>query len=938
MSILEVNIRGLRSNIGELSNLCHKLKPAVVVVIETFLDDSVKDGADCITIPGYSLCCRRDRLNTTGGGIAVYCLEGIAIYHNSDQDPAEFELMWFTIALKTQKLLCAAVYRPPCANSDVINYLDSATLPKLAEYSAQSVILLGDFNVHHEDWLGSHNTDTAGRRALEMANSLGLAQIVKEPTREDQILDLVLTDLAASTSTFAAIGTSDHNPVLVKLDIPVSRDKPYRRKVWRYDKADYWGMRGHLSSVDWNQALLTDPDTACSNFTDIVCEAMDIYIPSKEVLRKTGDKAWFDDDCRKKANRKRRLYKKMRQDDCETNRNRFKKARMEYNKAEKKAKKQHDIKIKKELSDGSLSSKEWWSKVNTMSGNKTKADVPVLKNEDQVLTTAKEKAEIFCQTFAKKCHLDDACDPAPDSHNNSHHSIDKIAFRPKDVRRILKKLNVDKANGPDEIPTRVLRECSAELARPLSCLFKLCFMQGVFPQQWKSASVIPIHKRNSKSDPTMYRPISLLSNISKVMETIVQMQLLSYLLKNNLLSDRQFGFRPHHSTADVLTILSQHWSNALDRGSEVCVIAMDIKGAFDKVWHKGLLSKLSGKGVKGKLLTWFEGYLNDRSIKVVLSGQSSTTASINASVPQGSVLGPLLFSVFIDDLEDCCDNPLFLFADDSTLFSEIKSPSQVDAVCGSLNRDLENVKMWADKWKVTFEPSKCKTLIISRKRNPAKLDLYFGNTKLTGVDDLEILGVNIDNKLTWKKHISNVSSRAGQRLGALRRIAPKLDVCGRATVYKAQIRSVMEYASLCWMSASTTSLQLLDRIQKKALRIIGIESDEECANFNIPSLSHRRQVAAAVVMYKMHTSKCPVDLKRLLPPPYQIRRMTRSSLSMPSHALEELKSRTHSTGRSFTHAAVTIWNSLPENIVGVISDSGAQSFKSRTHKYLLQNR
>ena len=421
------------------------------------------------------------------------------------------------------------------------------------------------------------------------------------------------------------------------------------------------------------------------------------------------------------------------------------------------------------------------------------------------------------------------------------------------------------------------------------------------------------------------------------METIVQTQLQSYLLKNNLLSDRQFGFRPHHSTADVLTILSQHWSNALDRGSEVCLITMDIKGAFDKVWHKGLCSKLKGKGVKGDLLTWIEAYLDNRSLKVVLSGQSSTAMSINASVPQGSVLGPLMFSVFIDDLEDCCENPLYLYADDSTLFCEIKSPSQADAVCASLNRDLENVKLWADKWKVTFEPSKCKVLIISRKRKPTKIDLYFDNKKLTEVDCLEILGVTVDNKLTWNKHINNISSRAGQRLGALRRIAPKLDVCGRATVYKAQIRSVMEYASLCWMSASASTLQLLDRIQKKALRIIGIDSDVACTNFNIPSLSHRRRVATAVVLYKMHTSHCPADLKRLLPPAYQVRRSTRSSVSMPSHALEVPKSRTHFTGRSFTHVAVGLWNSLPDYIVGAISDMGVQSFKSRTHKYLLQS-
>ena len=202
------------------------------------------------------------------------------------------------------------------------------------------------------------------------------------------------------------------------------------------------------------------------------------------------------------------------------------------------------------------------------------------------------------------------------------------------------------------------------------------------------------------------------------------------------------------------------------------------------------------------------------------------------------------------------------------------------------------MKSWADKWRVSFEPAKCKALTISRKRQPSRIALYFRNTRLTEVDELQILGVTVDKKLTWNKHVSNISSRAGQRLGALRRIASKLDVLGRASVYKAQIRSVLEYASLCWMNASPTTLQLLDRIQKKALHIIGLDEVEARTNLNIPSLHHRRQVAAAaVVLYKMRTGLCPEDLKKLVPPPYRIRRATRSSLSTPSHALQEPTSR-----------------------------------------------
>ena len=306
-------------------------------------------------------------------------------------------------------------------------------------------------------------------------------------------------------------------------------------------------------------------------------------------------------------------------------------------------------------------------------------------------------------------------------------------------------------------PSRVLKECCAELASPLCRFFQLCFSKGTFLDQWKTAFVIPVHKRDSKGDPTKYRPISLLSIISKVMETVVNKQLQNHLLNNKLISSRRFGFRQHHSTADLLTTLAQTWKASLDKSEEVCIVSCDIKGAFDRVWHNGLLAKLRSKGVSCMLLTWLRTYLHGRSIKVVLSGQSSDASPINASLPQGSILGPLLFSVFIDDLVDTCENQLYLYADDSTLFVPIRSVNERASVFTSLNRDLENMRVWAAKWKVTFEPTKCKALMLSKKRTPAIPDLYFGNTKPAVERELSILGVAVDSKLLWSRHISNFS-------------------------------------------------------------------------------------------------------------------------------------------------------------------------------------
>ena len=349
----------------------------------------------------------------------------------------------------------------------------------------------------------------------------------------------------------------------------------------------------------------------------------------------------------------------------------------------------------------------------------------------------------------------------------------------------------------------------------------------------------------------------------------------------------------------------------------------------------GLLEKLQSKGVSDKCLSWLKSYLVGRSISVVLSGQSSDPALVNASVPQGSILGPLLFSVFIDDLGNVCQNELYLYADDSTLYAPVRSPDERDKVTASLNRDLGEIKAWVDKWKVTFESTKCKATVLSRKRHPFSPNPFFSGYNLPLQNQLDILGVTFDSRLVWSRHLSKISETAVQRLAALHKISSILDSKGVATVYKAQVRSVMEYSSLCWLNASPTNLTLLDNIQKKALKIIRTDEASACAQLAITSLFHRRQATATTLVYKMHTCHCPANLRAMLPLSYVTWRTTHTSFSMPNHALSLPVASTTSLDRSFLHTVVRIWNNLPDNVVCDIQDSGIQAFKCRLHKHLL---
>jgi len=423
------------------------------------------------------------------------------------------------------------------------------------------------------------------------------------------------------------------------------------------------------------------------------------------------------------------------------------------------------------------------------------------------------------------------------------------------------------------------------------------------------------------------------------MEYCVNNALRKHLFSHNLIQQNQFGFRPRHSAADLLTYLSHQWISGVNERQEVKVVALDIKGAFDRVWHNGLLAKLKVRGVTGKLLTWIGSYLSGRRIQVVVGGQSSAQRPINASVPQGSIAGPSFFLTYIDDLGDDLDSPVFLYADDGTLY-RIVSTGGLEQSIEALNSDLSHINLWGSRWKVLFAPEKCKAMTISKKRPQDQAmstsSLYLGGTELQECPELDLLGVTVQSNLSFESHLNRVTTNAGKRVNVFRQVAPYLDSRGKATVYKAHIRSVMEYAPLSWMSASETHLRSLDDIQKRASNIIG-------PSIHLDSLSHRRTVSGLGLLHRMHQREQPDALRALLPPKLCPARTTRSS-----HGTHRIKTLTGKTSggqwslqqydRSALPAIIPVWNSLPSDIVGSPDSESTKAFVKRAHHHLIRRR
>ena len=288
------------------------------------------------------------------------------------------------------------------------------------------------------------------------------------------------------------------------------------------------------------------------------------------------------------------------------------------------------------------------------------------------------------------------------------------------MAQLLHNLKPHKAAGPDRLPSRFLKEVANEIALPLSLIFQASLNQGAPPVVWKSAMVVPVFKKGSRSDPSNYRPISLTCICSKIFEHIIYSCLSNHLETYHILQDQQHGFRHHRSCETQLITTIHDLAQSLNHGGQCDVMLLDFCKAFDKVPHLRLFYKLHHYGIRGSVLTWITDFLTDRSQRVILDNKESNPCSVLSGVPQGTVLAPLLFLIYINDLPLHVSNKVRLYADDVILYSHIHSVND----CHNLQQDLDKLTEWSHKWQMIFNPKKCEFLRITNKKNPIPHTYY----------------------------------------------------------------------------------------------------------------------------------------------------------------------------------------------------------------------
>ena len=937
------NIRGINKNLNAVHHHLLSNKPHILSLTETQIRDP--DDITYLRCPGYNL----HHAFRPKAGVCTYVRADLPVSRQTryEQSNSDFQLLWLKISIPHSTKFICTIYRSPnsSGHQDLFDHL-TASIEHITQHNPSSeIVILGDFNIHNSDWL-THSThsDASGIECEAFSILNDLSQLVNDPTRVPDrpnqaanTLDLFLTSkpsIYSALSVSDPLGSSDHCLVSASHVFTPFRHPPKPNRVlWNHDKGDWEGLRQFYSQFPWNDVCFSsDISSTCDSVTEIIITGMTEYIPHSSKPGKPNSPDWFNHSCAEAVRIKNTKHRIYNSNPSEHNWNVYVHARNKCSSVINAAKKAFVRRMSGKVASCPSGSRPFWSMAKLISRNFSESSIPPLCSSDgSISNDPQSKANIFAAQFASNSTLDDS-GKTPQNYPSSPETMPPVSFTTRKVRNILYHLDSTKAAGPDGIPPIVLKKCAPELAPVLSKLYSLSYSTGSFPVSWKHAHVVPIPKKGDSSDPANYRPIALTSVLSKVMEAVINDHLLSFLEASASLSDHQYGFRHGRSTGDLLTYVTNLWSSSLESYGESRVVALDIAKAFDRVWHRGLLAKLPMYGVHPTTITLIEDFLSGRSISVRMEGALSSTFSVNSGVPQGSVVSPTLFLLFINDLLSNTTNLIHSFADDTTLHTSYSFHSQIQAseqlsmkrqtTADSVNRDLECISSWGTDNLVSFNQRKTQSMVITSKRNSSIPPVAMSDSQLSHASAITVLGMEIASDLSWKSHILNVAKSASKKIGFLTRAKKYFTPSQRLTIYKSQIRPTLEYCSHIWGGEYKTTLNILNRIQSKAIRLV----DDRSLTANLQSLEHRRRVSALSLFYRYHHGQCSSEIAASMPEARSFGRVTRSSTSSHPFSVAVPYCRTTKRASSFIPRTSQWWNQLPSV---VFSSRNLTEFKSQ---------
>ena len=485
--------------------------------------------------------------------------------------------------------------------------------------------------------------------------------------------------------------------------------------------------------------------------------------------------------------------------------------------------------------------------------------------------------------------------------------LENIFFTPADVKKLLENLNSNKTMGPDEIHPRILKESAEIIYLPLYCILRTSLDQGKVPEAWKLANVSPIFKKGDTTTTGNYRPVSLTSHVSKICEKLVKRGMINFIERGKIICNEQHGFRSGRSCLTNLLTTLEDLTRFNDEGVSVDVLYLDFRKAFDSVPHCRLISKLRGYGISGKLISWLEDFLRGRKQRVCIGDAKSEWADVSSGVPQGSVLGPVLFLLYINDLPNEIAVNCQMFADDAKMYQPIRSLEDHSRI----QDDLDSLSVWSKQWLLAFNEDKCKVLHIGKKNPCYSYDM--NGKVLDRVSGERDLGVFVTESLSFSTHIATTVAKANRMLGLIKHTFSFLDKDSLLLLYKTYVRPHLEYCVQAWSPYLEKDKVLLEKVQRRATKLVPelkeLSYEDRLKGLGLTTLETRRERADMIEMFKVVRG-----LEQMDPNTFFTRREYRG-LRGHDFTMKGNRIRLNSRKFSFSNRVISLWNSLPGHVV-----------------------
>jgi len=648
------------------------------------------------------------------------------------------------IKLLNQKdLHIGAFYMPERNTHDLDQLQKSLNMITENGKKERDIILAGDFNCPDINW-NTHNAHSSGKdqdiqqNLIDMTSSSLLSQVHLSPTRGPNILDLVFTTNPTLVKSSSSVpGISDHDAVVTDFDVKPQKSRQKPRKCFKYRKANWEQMEADMNDaakdIEDAQAAGADVETLWSTFRDSLSNTMKRNIPTF-TLKQSQSLPWLNASIKRLLRRKKRLFQRAKSSNSWSPYRHFQKhCRKEMRRAEWRY-------INNTIQAGleENNTKPFWSFIKAKKQDNT-GIAPLLEN-GRLVSDSKGKANILLEQF-KSVFTKNISSTLPPL-NQIQDNIPPLIISVQGVTKLLQQLKTGKAPGPDSIPNIVLKTLANSIAPILTTIFQSSVNSGSLPKDWLGANISSAFKKGDRHDPSNYRPISLTSVPCKLLEHIICRHIMNFLDSHNVLTNLNHGFRSGYSTETQLITTTHDLLRSYDQGRQLDMAILDFSKAFDTVPHEHLLHKLSHYGITGTLHQWLRCFLTQRSMQVVVEGEASETTSVDSGVPQGTVLGPLLFLCHINDLPEAVKSQVRLFADDCLLYREINTFTDHH----TLQADLKCLEAWAEKWGMRFNAKKCYIMSIARS-TPSHFIYTLDNTLLKSVTSNPYLGIQFSDNL-----------------------------------------------------------------------------------------------------------------------------------------------------------------------------------------------